>query len=1316
MTLHVHFSNRFEALSEALGKALSGSGSDPFAVDTVIVPSIAVRRRVTLDLARRHGVCANVRFDYLGAWLWRQAATLRQDVLPRSPFDPDLLAWMVYDALGDARWLRDHPRLERYVGRTDPAPGGIDTKEARETKATLRYELAQRIARLLTDYTTWRSDWLELWQRGERLADRTGAGGRSRGAAGARAAPDEALSRGAKARAEFSRALSGRDPATLDDLREDERWLASLWARIARALDLPATNPLMDFAGALAQPSINATPALPDRVHVFALPSMPPLHVEVLGALGRTMRVDLYLLNPCREYWLDIVSEKYRAHMERQGLAHHAEVGHRLLAGWGGQARAQLSGVIDRLEPDVEDDDYRVPEGDTLLARLQRSILDLDDPSARSVIVQGDDRSIELQVCHSRVRELEVLHARLLALFRDTPGLVPSQVLVAMPDLEESAPLIEAVFGTVPPERHIPYVVTGLPGSRSNPVAQALLEVLEFARSRWQASDLHALLARPRVADRFGLDETAVEQLRDWIDEAGLRWGADAAHREELGLPSERAHTAADALERLFLSYALPEDADTPWQARLPAGDVEGLSARALGALWRFIDRLRALRAAMVGERTARQWAACFEQTLQTFIAPARDEAEARHAVAAALRAFAASVPAPMVDTPLPVEVALLALRERLDVSSPGGVPSGSVTFASMKDLRAVPFEVVCLIGLDGGVFPATDRPLEFDLMASVSRAGDRQRRADDRNTFLDLVLSARRVLHLSHTGRGQRDNAVRPPSVLVSELLDWVAAVTVPEGVAAESSAGARVRERLEVVHPLQPFSAQAFGLVPDADPRLMSFDREFAQALDVQRGVPNAAPAQAIVPPRGRAVLHAAEVAENGESPVATGAPADDEQEGDTEAQDSAGTAAALRALPPFFDRPLPTPGPEWREVTTEQLIEFLQSPARYLLRHRMQLSIDRAQSELENTEPFELDRRASRAIASRLVPVLVARYQGLTGEAGSLRGAGAGRDAASDTAAHAHGPSGATEPADDASLAIAQALARAGTELPHGVIGDVLADEAARRSRALAAQVVRARGVGEAVVPETSIRVDIAGEPWTLIARPGEVWPGGVVHWKADKAYESDLIEAWVRHLALCAEPPKGCALRTTLIEPQGGWTFVADVQASALAASTEAGEGTAGSHAEGSDASSNSSIACEGNGASQTVPPEAVRNLDPAQAREALSVLVCLYARGLCEPQAFFPKSTFAYAAKAAKASNLRLNVVDTSALKDAVKAWHGVDFDGTGRTGERDDAWLRVAWRGLPDPVSEKPAEFVRLAREVCGPLLAWRRERGGEVS
>ena len=60
--------------------------------------------------------------------------------------------------------------------------------------------------------------------------------------------------------------------------------------------------------------------------------------------------------------------------------------------------------------------------------------------------LRDDDRSLELHIAHSPLREVEILHDQLLARFAVEPELTPDQVVVLTPDIERYAPYIEAVF------------------------------------------------------------------------------------------------------------------------------------------------------------------------------------------------------------------------------------------------------------------------------------------------------------------------------------------------------------------------------------------------------------------------------------------------------------------------------------------------------------------------------------------------------------------------------------------------------------------------------------------------------------------------------------------------------------------------------------------------------------------------------------------------------------------------------------------------------------------------------------------------------
>ena len=667
---------------------------------------------------------------------------------------------------------------------------------------------------------------------------------------------------------------------------------------------------------------------------MFALPAIAPLHQQWLQRLSMAIEVHVYLLDPCREYWFELVDERRLHHLASRGRAAGHEVGNPLLAGWGRQAQQHVEAwVALQGEAGVRDDAHFEPAaGHTLLARLQNALLDLHDLPPGSVTLAEGDRSIELHVCHSLQRELEVLQDHLLGLFAANPALSPGDIVVVTPDLAKAAPLIDAIFGTAPAACFIPYRIAGRPQGGTQAPAQVLLALLALADSRCTAGELFALLQQPVVARRFGLDDALLQRLHGWLRDAGFHWALDAAQVESTGLPPAEAHTLQHALQRLWLGHALPPQADEPFAGLVGAGDAEGAAAQALGALWRFAQGLGRLRQALHTALAPAAWAAVVQQTLDDFVQVQGDELEDQRALQATLLELVDDLRSGGGDAPLPPQVLRFALQRRLDEAAGGATAGGSLNFASMSSLRGLPFAVVCAIGLDDGAFPGTQRPAEFDLMALHPRRGDRNRRDDDRGLMLDLLLSARSSLYLSHTGRSQRDNRPLPPSVLVAELIDLLVQATAADP--ADDASHKAARERLVVEHPLQPFSTQAFGAA--GDPRLRSHDSDLADALRHRLG----------------------QAAKN----------EDDDLGGIDDDDDD---LAPHDRLLPFFGAALPAPEAAWRQVSLAQLLEFFRQPCRYLLRRRLHIELPRAEDGLQDDEPLVADRRACSALARRLMP---------------------------------------------------------------------------------------------------------------------------------------------------------------------------------------------------------------------------------------------------------------------------------------------------------------------------------------------------------
>jgi exodeoxyribonuclease V gamma subunit len=1017
--LRVSFSNRFETLLDGLLDALADPPSSPFESQQLIVPSMAVRRKVELAIAERFGICANVEFSFLGQWLWRQIGRL-VPVADVSPFSPTILVWRIHAILGDHAFVEAHPRLRNYLADGD---------------ARMRYELAFRVAALFDQYVTYRAEWLAAWLEGKSVSALEAAGA---GATG------------------------------------DQRWQADLWRHIAHASGTGREHPAAAFFDAIAAagPQSLRDAGIPQSAHVFCLPSIPPLYLEMLRRLSRVIDVRLSALNPCREYWLDTVDRRRLSYLAAQGTLDYHEVGNTLLASWGKERKAQLALLFDdQGEAQLDLDRFEPSPGRSILARVQNAILDLRDLEPASLVdVAPDDRSVEVHVCHSLTRELEVLHDYLLALFAGGHPPHPSDILVVTPALDDAAPLIDAVFGTASAKRRIPYVVTGRGRSGINPAARALLDVLAVAASRFTATAVMELVQQPIVARRFGLDAAALARIRAWIRVAGIRWGVDAKHRAQCDVPPIARHTFDDGLQRLYLGYALPSAAAAPCEAtrlpfgdRLPAGDAQGSDALALGSFAAILRELERVKHDVARAKQASDWMQALTDVAATFLAPAQEDIEDLREVQAAIGELFAQMEAGSPDEPLPLDVVRTALEAALDDPARGGVPSGAVTFSAMSSLRNLPYRVICIVGMNDGAWPGNARPAEFDLMKVASRAGDRQRREDERNVFLDLLLAARERLYLSYTGRSVRDNAKLPPSVLVAELLDCLVPALAP--ARADAQALAAAHDRLVVGHPLQPFSVDCFA--KHGDPRIRSFNADYCDALRRQLEAQRRASASAEAT-TGSASSRAALV--------------DDELLDEDEIEEQ---------LEPFFPAPLPLDGDEWRSVTLEALAQFFRNPCSYLLRKRLRVRLDEIDEELQDDEPLVADFGDRHALAQRLLPLY-------------LRNA----------------------PHDEI-----RALARAGTEYPPGRLGERLLERELAQLDAFARDLTPA--LAEPLLPplEATISVPLEGETWQVSGEFGNLRRSGVLRYRYGDAYVIDYLDGWLSHVFLNLLAPAGVDRATT-----------------------------------------------------------------------------------------------------------------------------------------------------------------------------------------
>jgi exodeoxyribonuclease V gamma subunit len=686
---------------------------------------------------------------------------------------------------------------------------------------------------------------------------------------------------------------------------EAEHWQAELWRELVRE---HGSNHL----ATRIRRATEAPRPIGDRVCFFGLSALPRVYLEFLAAMSARTEVHLFVLAPSREYWADVRSERTIAKaVPRSSPGElHLERGHPLLAALGRAGRDFLRQLFEN-ELEGDDDRFVRPARATLLGILQDDMLLLSDPRAKERVAAPERSSLAIHVCHSPMREVEVLFDQLVAAFEELPDLVPEEVVVMTPDIHTYAPYIEAVFGSAfspsalsspalsSRDIRIPFRIADRGFRSTHAAVDGFVRLLEMLDGRFGASEMLDLLSVDAVRRRLELGAEDVELVREWILETGIRWGIDAAHRRDEGQPECEENTWRFGLDRIFLGFAMePEGA--LYRGKAPYGGVDGAEAAIAGRVAELVQTIASFRDLARRPRTFEAWR---DELTKLVVATMKAEGTELEPIAAALESLASHAKLGRFDREVPLETLRGKLVPRLSELRAGNAfLQNGVSFCELVPMRTIPFRVVALLGMSDESFPRRTVPLGFDLVAGDMRLGDHNPRDEDRFVFLEAILAVRERMIVTYVGRNVRDNAALPPSVVVSDLLRAV------EETFADGEAVAR---SLVVEHPLQAFSPRYFESV--RDPRLFSYS------------VPAAAGARAL------------EKKSWEEKPF------------------------LIRALdPPELERDLPIEELEW----------FFQGPQQSFARRRLGVHLGRDEPIVHDREPIDLDALEEWEIGSDLL----------------------------------------------------------------------------------------------------------------------------------------------------------------------------------------------------------------------------------------------------------------------------------------------------------------------------------------------------------
>ncbi|MGA4852352.1 exodeoxyribonuclease V subunit gamma [Acinetobacter haemolyticus] len=872
MGIHVIQSQSLEVLLKGVMTAITQPSHSPlqvFHTQHFIVPSPAQEQWLTQKIAEQQGMTANYQFHHRirgFQWFAYQQVLDNKEKVRKANIPRLILKWRIHQALQpfiQAEQITlepEHPLYSIVQRIYDSADQLQQRTEKQLKKQSMLYWVAEQVSHLFNNYMIYRghcqrgcgdactcsTNWLSTWGQNKALDI------------------ENLISKTDQQISAFS----------LQQTQQLEAWQRWLWQNHFHDDFVEMQSIDADFWQILdnEQTRAQALAQLPTQVIVFTLLDLPPSQLQFLRRLGQYLDVVILHYNPSQEYWADSVDPLWKQHYDlgvkerfigKNPKATDAEISaffesfslgfnalnresrHPLLTRLGKQARDHFS-LLSQLATGEEGkwvDAFIDHFPETLLGKIQSDIFYLAEPKAEQYELAAEDHSVQIHVCHSSLRQLEVLKEQLIHWLSQTDAVPrrPSDVLILTPNLAELEPLIRSVFPAVPNEHDVflPVKIAGVAQLDALNAWRAVVGRLQLTQGRFTQDDFADWLNLAATQQRYGLDYTQTQRVLDLLNDAGFKRGLDEAHLKQTLSAEDRdyRYSFKFALDRLALGIAVP--AHVMVQQTLSYALVQPSDFELIGILIKIYQDLSARRDWLVvheqGQRLPVEiWLKRLKEDIQEFeqadivaLKTVREIIQKQERMLT-LASYYDDAETQLRQISLPLPYILEEIHRTLESQSAQVEPTGQITFSQIGQIRPIPYRLIVLLNLDTGKFPNRDSHIPFDLMDALrQQLGDRSRLEDDQGAFLDAVLLAQEQLWLFYNGFDINDGEVREPSSILQGFRDHLALVvkaplskSLPEGDTSFNSFGEDY-EKLQIppqlyplyhLHRLQPFDPLGF------------------------------------------------------------------------------------------------------------------------------------------------------------------------------------------------------------------------------------------------------------------------------------------------------------------------------------------------------------------------------------------------------------------------------------------------------------------------------------------------------------------------
>ena len=712
--LHVSQSHRTESLLADLVARVAALRREkgPFEPIRLVVPNRNIGSFLRLGIAEALGIAIHCEVLFLSHFVESLASASSEPfrVIGRQVLEGPILECLLDDE------VLSHPdatRLRAWLHGAGDSQRAIDER---------RRELAQRLAWLFEEYALSRPEWLRDWLEDAPMA-----------------LPAQAL------------------------------WQRHVWRKLAGKNGLFAqreaagAKPLLTYDALFRRLRASSFRA-PGEYHIFGFSYVARGYHDLLRSLAEHTEIHLYSLNPSQEFWEDA------------GPA-SGELDNPLLANWGRPGRENIAlwnEATGFATHDLFIHDEAPSHG--VLATLQQDVLFRRPPQP---LQAGNDGSIKFIAAPNAKREAEEIVAEIWRRLQQPveEGAQPlrlHEIAIAV-NPQERDTYLPHLTAALREAHQLPHQVVDISLATESRMVTSMLALLSLADGAFERAPVLRLLTHPCLLAKF--PELDGDHLVTLVTRLGIVGGVDNAQFKNSYL--ERDHFNWDqGLRRLALgtlmnegTHEAPRHFEIDGEAYLPA--PENLTEREAAALFSRVMRslFDDLAFTSASSFTPKKWAEFFRCLWDSYLAPTNESEERdRVRVLSELRALSEL---DIGEREISFWLAADFVRARLHEidNERGHSVAGGIVISSLLPMRAIPFRLVCVVGLNEASFPARDTQDPLDLRINERRVGDVSPRERDQYLLLEALLSARDAIVLSYVRRNEVTGEPLAPSAVTDDL-----------------------------------------------------------------------------------------------------------------------------------------------------------------------------------------------------------------------------------------------------------------------------------------------------------------------------------------------------------------------------------------------------------------------------------------------------------------------------------------------------------------------------------------------------------------